>query len=231
MKEVNLKDYMVSASVSCMDLCNLEKSVQEVEKSEVSFFHYDMVDGKFNQCFILSETLLEQMRKVTNLPIEAHLAAYDPEQYIEMYAKAGADYIAVHYEAMQNPDKIFDKIRQAGAIPILAYKSTTAPGEDFIHLAKQVPWILKLTVNPGFAGQKMQDQAVEHIRQMRQKLKEAGLETKIQADGNINESTIPKVIEAGADILTGGTSGLFLKGQSVVENCNKMIQIARNGGK
>lgn len=228
MREVKIKDYMVSASVSCMDLCNLEKSVHEVEKSEVSFFHYDMVDGKFNDCFILSETLLEQMRKVTNLPIEAHLAAYDPEKYIEMYAKAGADYIAVHYEAIEDADKIFEMIRQAGAIPILAYKSTTAPGDDFIHLAKQVPWVLKLTVNPGFAGQKMQDQAVEHIRQMRQKLDEAGLNTKIQADGNINEATIPRVINAGADILTGGTSGLFLKGQPVLENCNKMIKIAEN---
>lgn len=226
MKRAKEKKLMISASVSCMDLCNLEDSIKEVEDSPVSFFHYDMVDGKFNQCFILSEMLLEQMRNVTSIPIEAHLAAYEPERYIEMYANAGADYIAVHYEAMKKPMKVFEQIRKTGAEPVLAFKSTTPPGEDFTDLAKEVPWILKLTVNPGFAGQKMQDEAVDHIVQMRQMLNEAGLKTKIQADGNMNQGTIPKVIHAGADILTGGTSGLFLKNKTVTECCNQMLTIA-----
>lgn len=217
---------MISASVSCMDLCHLADAVKEAEESDISFFHYDMVDGRFNDCFILSETLLERMRKVTSLPIEAHLAAYEPEKYIEMYAKAGADYIAVHYEAMKEPFKVFEQIREAGAQPILAFKSTTPPGEDFLSLAAQVPWILKLTVHPGFAGQKMQEDAVGHIRQMRTMLKGAGLKTKIQADGNINQETIPKVVKAGADILTGGTSGLFLKDETVKSCCTDMLRIA-----
>lgn len=226
MKKAAEKELMVSASVSCMDLCHLADAIEEAEGSGISFFHYDMVDGRFNDCFILSETLLKQMRGITSLPIEAHLAAFEPERYIGMYADAGADYIAVHYEAMKDPLRVFEQIREAGARPVLAYKSTTPPGEDFITLAGEAAWILKLTINPGFSGQKMQEGALGHIRQMRAMLNSAGLKTKIQADGNINQDTIPRAVEAGADILTGGTSGLFLDGKTVKQCCEDMLKTA-----
>ncbi|MBE6082018.1 MAG: ribulose-phosphate 3-epimerase [Tissierellaceae bacterium] len=227
MKKIIENDINISASVSCMDLCHLKKDMEEVEKSGVSFYHFDVVDGKFNRCFILGEPTLKCMSKETYLPIEVHLAVYEPEKFIENYAKNGADYIAVHYEAVKNFNKIFDMIRRYGAEPILAYKSTTPPGEDFISLAKEVPWILKLTVNPGFSGQKMQTTAVKHIRQMRKILNDADLKTRIQADGNVNVNTIPTIVKAGADILTGGTSGLFLENYTVKECYSKMIEAAK----
>ncbi len=224
MRTVQRKPFYISASVSCMDLCNLESQIKEVEQSSVSFFHFDVVDGRFNDCFILGQTTLEKMRPVTALPIEAHLAVYEPEKYIESFAKAGADYISVHYEAMQNPLATFDLIRKYGSQPVLAYKCTTEPGDDFISLSREVPMILKLTVNPGFSGQKIQIQAVEHIRQMRRMLNNAGLTADIQADGNINITTIPLVTQAGANVLTGGTSGLFTGKKSISENALDMLR-------
>ena len=85
-----------------MDLCNLKNSINEVEKAGVSFLHFDIVDGQFNNCFILGEPTLEAIRPIANIPIEVHLAVYNPEKYIKDFAKLGADYIAVHYEAMSN---------------------------------------------------------------------------------------------------------------------------------
>lgn len=225
--EQNKRMY-ISASVSCMDLCHLEEAINEVEASEVSFYHFDVVDGRFNQCFILGETTLQSMKKVSGLPIEAHLAVYEPERFIDSFVQAGADYIAVHYEAMKEPLQIFRQIREVGAKPVLAYRADTAPWDDFITLAAETEWILKLTVNPGFSGQKMQPQAVEHIRCMRKLLDNAGLDRKIEADGNINSATIGKVVEAGAGILTGGTSGLFLKGRSVTDCCSEMLRAAQS---
>lgn len=218
---------LVSASVSCMDLCDLQDAIREVEKSEVSFYHFDVVDGRFNQCFILGETTLQSMKGIAGLPIEAHLAVYNPELFIERFAEAGADYIAVHYEAMEDPLRIFTQIRQAGAKPVLAYRADTAPGEDFLELASQAEWVLKLTVNPGFSGQKIQLPAVEHIRQMREMADCAGLSVRIEADGNINSSTIKAVTEAGADILTGGSSGLFCRNGTVSGCCREMLAAAR----
>ncbi|MBS7008446.1 ribulose-phosphate 3-epimerase [Anaerostipes sp.] len=218
MKKVVLNPPCVSASVSCMDLLHLREQILETEQSGISFFHYDMVDGQFNKCFILGDTLLEMIRPEMNLPIEAHLAAYHPECYIERFAKLGADYIAVHYEAMEHPLKTFDLIRKYGAEPILAFKCDTAPPDDFLSLAKEVPWILKLTVNPGFSGQTMQKNSLQHIKEMRQKLSDAGLSVSIQADGNVNPNTINTLFQSGADIFTGGTSGLFCPEHSIKEN-------------
>lgn len=223
MKKAKLTSPCVSASVSCMDLLHLREQILETEQSGISFFHYDMVDGKFNQCFILGDTLLEMIRPEVTLPIEAHLAAYDPERYIERFAKLGADYIAVHYEAMEHPLKTFDLIRKYGAEPVLAFKCDTAPPDDFLSLADEVPWILKLTVNPGFSGQTMQKNSLEHIKEMRQKLSESGLSTSIQADGNVNPSTINTLSQSGADIFTGGTSGLFRPEHTIKENLELLL--------
>lgn len=204
-----------------MDLCNLEKSIHEVEASDVSFYHFDVVDGRFNTCFILGETTLQQMKAKVSLPIEVHLAVYEPEKYIKRFIDAGADYVAVHYEAMEKPLEIFDQIRRFGATPILAFRADTPPRDDFVALAKEVPWVLKLLVNPGFAGQRMQEGSVEHVRKMRKMIDTAGLDTQIQADGNINLQTIPTVVAAGASILTGGSSGLFK--ENIKRQCDEMI--------
>lgn len=227
MKLIPKNPPQVSASVSCMDLCHLGSQIWEVEQTCASFFHYDVVDGRFSNCFILGETVLENMKSATSLPIEVHLAVYEPEKYIENFAKAGADYISVHYEAMNRPFEVFDLIRRFGCEPVLAYKSTTAPGKDFVELAKESAMILKLTVNPGLSGQKIQPQSVAHIRQMRRLLEKAGLSTHIQADGNMNLSTIPPAFQAGATVLTGGTSGLFTGKKSIRENAEDLLQAAR----
>ena len=213
----------VSASVSCMDLLHLKEQILETEQSGISFFHYDMVDGKFNHCFILGDTLLEMMRSEVTLPIEVHLATYDPDSYIERYAKLGADYIAVHYEAMKHPLKTFDLIRKFGAEPVLAFKCGTAPPDDLLSLAKEVPWILKLTVNPGFSGQTLKKESLLHIQEIRNRLQTAGLPTHIQADGNVNILTIKLLSQSGADIFTGGTSGLFNSNNSIKQNRDLLL--------
>lgn len=223
-----VSEFQIFASVSCMDQCRFAEEMKKVEASAVSRYHYDVVDGKFNRCFILGETTLQYFKREAGLEVEVHLAAYEPEDYIEIFAKAGADYIAVHVETMEDPLHTFDMIRRLGAKPVLAFRAETAPDERFVELAKEVEWILKLTVNPGFAGQPIQPIAIEHIAQMRKLLDEHGVSTPIQADGNITVHTIPKLVEAGATIFTGGSSGLFLKDMTVTESCQRLLAAAEN---
>ena len=167
----------VSASVSCMDLGNLADSIKKVEDSDVAFFHYDVVDGRFNKCYILGDILCDYLKKNSRLPIEVHLAVYDIENYIEVFAQKKVEYIAVHYEAMKNPKEIFAKIRSLGAKPVLAYRADTEPKDDLIELAPLCEWILKLTVNPGFAGQKINPEAIKHIKMMSDMLKQNNIKT------------------------------------------------------
>ena len=97
---------------------------------------------------------------------------------------------------------------------------------DFVKLASQVDWILKLMVQPGYAGQHMQREAVEHIRSMKEQITANCLSCRIQADGNIHTGTIPQVCAAGASILTGGTSGLFRQDADLQENLRRMKEAA-----
>ncbi len=223
---MNLANPAVSASVSCMDLGCLNAELREVEDSNTAFFHYDVVDGKFNHCFILGDTVYRYLRRHSSLPIELHLAVEEPERYFTVFANYGVDYVAVHYEAMTNPEKCFQLIRDAGALPVLAYRAETAPGDDFVYLARQCAWILKLTVEPGFSGQEIQKGAIGHIRCMKKMLKQNSLFTRIQADGNVNKRTIARLRKAGASIFTGGTSGLFNGEKSVQQNLMELMQAA-----
>ncbi|HBU11839.1 MAG TPA: ribulose phosphate epimerase [Clostridiales bacterium] len=221
------KKLLVAASVSCMDMMHMQKCMEETEAAGIDFYHYDIVDGTFNTCFILGQTLLESMRARTEMPIEVHLAVEEPMKFIEQYARLGADYIGVHYESKGDIAATLDAVLAAGATPTLQLRAETAFKEDMMPLFEKVAWVNKLTVNPGYSGQTMQPQALEHIRGIRDAIERAGLAVRLQADGNIKEETIPLVVRAGADILTGGTSGLFARGNTVAQNITKMREAAQ----
>lgn len=226
MRKIENQEILISASVSCMDMMNLKEHMYTAEQAGIDFYHFDVVDGEFNNCFILGQTLLEAMRENTELPIEVHLAVYHPIKYVKQFIDLGADYVGVHYEAKDDLQETFDAIRQLGATPVLNYRAETVFCMAHLELVRQAAWVNKLTVNPGFSGQTIQPPAIAHIRDICKAMDDAGLDTYIQADGNINEKTIPSVIEAGANILTGGTSGLFVKGRSVKDNIERMRNIA-----
>ena len=223
MRKLNLgKQLLISGSLSCCDILELKSEIIKINDSDLDFIHYDVVDGEFNKCFVFGDLVLEKIRPFLKKPVEVHLAVDMVDKYLEPFINVGADYIAVHYEANCDHKKVFAKIKELGAKPILAFKADSEVPEDFEELAKEVDWILKLMVNPGFAGQKIKINAIEHIRIMRERLRKAGLMTHIQADGNINNITIPFVIEAGATILTGGSSGLFQNRGTLQDNLTEM---------
>lgn len=227
-KELAIPYPAMAASVSCMDLGAMRDQIKAVEDTSVSFFHYDVVDGEFNRCFILGDLLCAYLKKNSRLPVEVHLAVYDVDKYVEVFAQTGVEYIAVHHEAMKDPKQTFAKIRQLGAQPILAYRADTPPGEDFPELAKECPWVLKLTVNPGFSGQKINPTAIDHIKMMHDMIKAHKLTTRIQVDGNVNVATIRALAEAGGSIFTGGTSGLFLKEATIQQNIDRCFAPIRD---
>lgn len=214
--------HRISASLSCCDILHLADSLKQIEDAGIDFIHYDVVDGKYNNVFVFGDLVLSKVHAATPLPVEVHLACEEPEVYIEPFARAGASYIAVHYESLKEWRRTFSMIREAGAVPVLALRAETDLPDELEEIATEIPWFLILTVNPGYAGQKMQPKTLDKIHRLRQRLNKAGLSTGIQADGNINPETIPLVTSAGADILTGGTSGLFRKDGSVCENADQM---------
>lgn len=226
MNVLSRKEITLSASVSCCDLYNLSSQIPQLKKAGVSLLHFDVVDGKFNDCMILGTPTLAAIRPHTDLPIEVHLGVCEPEKFINQFAEAGADYIAVHYETLHNPDLVLSQIRQAGAEPLLALRAETEVDAGLIRLLPEVDWIIKLTVDPGYAGQSFKPETLNQIKKLRATISSFGLKTGIEADGNINCKTIPLVVEAGADMLTGGSSGLFVENEIVEAAAEKMLLTA-----
>ncbi|MBU9738998.1 ribulose-phosphate 3-epimerase [Diplocloster agilis] len=216
-------NYILGGSVSCFDLYNLERQFKEIHEAPIDFMHYDVVDGRFNQCLILGLPTLQMMRPHTELPIEVHLAVYEPELYIAQFIEAGADIITIHPEGTKDLMEAFRYIRKLGAKPALALRSETIATEDMLPAMEEAEYIIKLTVNPGFSGQKIQPAAFEKMSALRRMLDTHGIDTKIVADGNVNTDTIPTLVQHGASMLIGGTSGLFLKGRSVKECAQAML--------
>jgi ribulose-phosphate 3-epimerase len=211
-----------------MDLMHLADDLAAVEESDVSFLHFDVVDGVFNTCFILGAPTLEALRKCTDLPIEAHLAVMKPEFYFSQYVDAGADYIAFHAETQNAEEtlRLCDRVRSLGASAILALRAETNLDDSYIPVLRSVEWVLKLLVQPGYSGQTLGEESLASLRHIAGLLREHAPNAGLQADGNVNLDTIPDIVGAGADILTGGTSGLF-KGKDVKGNARRMLERAR----
>jgi ribulose-phosphate 3-epimerase len=199
----------IHASLSCMDLLHVEQQMHALNTCGITGYHYDVVDGQFNCCLDFGDLMYEVFRKETTLPIDVHLACISPQPYINAFRRIGADRFILHYESDIDLDETISALKQQGVHVLLGFRCDTPVPDDFLHYAAQTEGILKLTVQPGFSGQSFQPPVLDHIREMRRQLNEAGLNIPIEADGNIHDGTIGECVKAGADVFTCGSSGLF----------------------
>lgn len=210
-----------SVSLSCIDLSNIQKSIEQVNQLPIDYLHYDMVDGQFNDCFIFGDILLPIFKSLSSIPLCVHLACVKPSLYIPTLLRAKVDEIALHYESEDNIIEIAKMLRRFGVHPKLAFRASTPPPNNLLSFRSYFDGILKLTVNPGYAGQDFQPKTLEHIRQLRTQL---GPHYLIEADGHVNKDTINTLYKAGANAFTLGSSGLFYSDQ-LLNNLNHLKNI------
>jgi len=211
----------------CADLTRLGDQVRELEQAGADLFHFDIMDGHFVENFALSPMILAALRSLTKVPIEAHFMISEPERYLKHAADAGADIITVHVEVCPRLFQVLGKIKELGCVPGLALSPAT-PLCFLDYILPEVGIVGLMTVDPGFAGQEFVAAALPKIRKLRQVIDERHLDVEIQVDGHINKDTIPLVVEAGADILVLGTSGLFHLPGSFRENIRAVRQQAES---
>jgi len=198
----------LAPSLMCADLKRLGEHVRECDEAGVDLFHVDIMDGHFVNNFTLSPLFIAALRDVTRIPLEAHLMISDPEKYLKDTADAGADIITIHVEACNRLYQATAKIRDLGCTPALALNPAT-PLCTLDHILPEVGMVVLMSVDPGFAGQKFIPAVLPKIRALRRTIQEQNLDIDIMVDGQINARTIPTVVEAGANVLVLGTSGLF----------------------
>ena len=192
---------IVSPSILSADFANLERDINAVENAGADWVHVDVMDGHFVPNITIGVPVVKSLRQVTELPLDVHLMIENPEKYIEPFAKAGADIITFHYEAVcENSKDVIDLIKSFGIKVGISIKPKTSPA-DIKHLLSFVDMVLVMTVEPGFGGQKFMEDCADKIPYIKENSKSDMI---IQVDGGINAQTAKICTSKGANSLVAG---------------------------
>lgn len=179
-----------------------------LEDYRIDWLHIDVMDGHYVPNFSLGIDYCRALAAATCLPFDVHLMVEQPERHIDAFATLPGARLTFHPETVRQPIRLIQRIRELGATVGVAI-DPAQPAEQFRHLIPLVDQVLVMTVNPGYAGQKLLPHCIAKIRELKQCLDREGLPTEIEVDGNVSWDNIPKMTEAGASILVLGTSSLF----------------------
>jgi ribulose-phosphate 3-epimerase len=207
-------------SVLSADFTRLGDQVREAEEAGAQRIQVDVMDGHFVPNITMGPMIVNAVRQCTTLPVESHLMISNPEQYIEEFAKAGADVIIVHQEASPHLHRIIQHIKVTGKMAGVALTPSTPVImlEDILSL---LDLVLIMTVNPGFGGQDFIPEMLPKITRLRQQITQRGLHCDIEVDGGIHEETVPLVVQAGANLLVAG-SAVYNERESVAEAITRL---------
>ncbi len=196
----------VAPSILAADFANLEKDCRRVVSVDNPMLHFDVMDGVFVPNISVGLPVLQSLKKaIPEAVYDVHLMIVKPLQYIEEFAKYGADYITFHVEAESNPVETARAIRKAGCKAGISLRPGT-PVEELFPLLKEVDMVLVMSVEPGFGGQAFIPEAPRRIAAIKQEAELQGLNLLLEVDGGIDPNTAPLCKDAGVDILVAGSS-------------------------
>lgn len=195
----------IAPSILSADFTRLGDQVAAVENAGASYIHFDVMDGHFVPNLTIGPFIVEWVRKATNLPIDAHLMIENPDNFIGAFAKAGASMISIHPEATYHVHRTINYIRQSGckAGVVLNPATPLAMIEEVIN---DVDYVLLMSVNPGFGGQKFIPASLDKLRRLRALIQSSGSQARIEIDGGIGVENVAAVVAAGAEILVAGSA-------------------------
>lgn len=208
----------ISASILASNHAYLARDVIELEQSGADWIHVDIMDGHYVNNLTFGPKTVEDLRKVTSLPIDVHLEMYRPEQIIDSFIRAGADMITIQFESCAHPLRTIEQVKAGGLQVSMAFAPTTS-FDHIRYLIHDVDQVNIMTVEPGFGGQPFRKEVLSKIRLTRELIERENLSVIIAVDGGINAQNIPDVLQHGGQNLVIG-SMLFSNG-TIKENVEK----------
>jgi ribulose-phosphate 3-epimerase len=192
-------------SILSADFARLADEIARVERGGVRMLHLDVMDGHFVDNLTIGPPVVESIRKCTKLHLDVHLMIEHPERYVGAFAKAGANSISVHYEAARHLDGVLGMIRQGGAMAGVVLNPATSIEvlEDVLGVAD---YVLLMSVNPGFGGQKLIPYVLDKVRKLDRLRRDKQLALKIEIDGGVHEQNLSEVVRAGCDWIVTGSA-------------------------
>jgi ribulose-phosphate 3-epimerase len=211
-------------SILASDFAHLADEVAAAERGGGTIVHVDVMDGHFVPNITFGPPMVKALRPVTKLALDCHLMVEDPDAFIPAFAEAGADMVSVHQEVCRHLHRTLQQIEQYGMLPGVVINPAT-PVETLIEVLPMVHYVLVMSVNPGFGGQKFLPLAVDKIAHLAELREERGLNFRIEVDGGVAHDTVRRVVEAGAEMLVAG-SAIFSPGKTE-QNAREFLKAAR----
>lgn len=197
--------FEIAPSILSADFTRLGEEISAIEAGGASVLHFDVMDGQFVPNITVGLPVLKSVRKITGLTIDTHLMIEEPSRYAVKFVENGANMVSVHVEADVHLQRTLTAIREAGGMAGVAINPAT-PLSAIEEALPHADFILLMSVNPGFGGQKFIPTSLDKLRRLRRMIDERGLNVKIEIDGGIDAGNIQKIVEAGAEIIVAGSA-------------------------
>ncbi|MBE0574758.1 MAG: ribulose-phosphate 3-epimerase [Desulfuromonadales bacterium] len=195
----------IAPSILSADFSRLAEDIRAVDRAGADYIHVDVMDGHFVPNITIGPLVVEALRRVTDKPLDVHLMIENPDLYIPEFARAGADIITVHQEAVPHLHRTVQLIKSFGKKAGVSLNPAT-PVATLDVILDDLDLVLVMSVNPGFGGQAFIPSALDKIRALRQRISQRGLATELEVDGGVKIDNIRAVVAAGADVLVAGSA-------------------------
>jgi ribulose-phosphate 3-epimerase len=212
-------------SILSADFARLAEEIARVERGGAKLLHLDVMDGHFVDNITIGPPVVESIRKATRAHLDCHLMIENPNRYAAEFVKAGANSVSVHFEACEHLDGTLEGIRKAGAMAGVVLNPATPVSvlEDVLEVAD---YVLLMSVNPGFGGQKLIPYVLEKVRKLDRMRRDRHLELPIEIDGGVHQENLAEVVRAGCDWIVTGSA--IFHSPDAEATVREMRQIAAN---
>ena len=215
----------ITPSMMCCGLDEIGHYLDAFEKGGIDYLHIDVMDGVFVPNLMLGTSFVRSLRKITKIPLDIHLMIMNPETKLDWFDLQPGENVSVHYESTPHVHRALSYLKERGVKAMVALNPAT-PIESLDFLLPDLDGVLLMTVDPGFAGQKVIPQCLQKIADTKAYLTQKGYgHIEIETDGNVSWENIPRMAAAGTDLYVAGTASLFSDKDRITENIRRFREL------